>query len=143
MGLHEEINEIGKQEVGPIEIPGLKKVDETTKDNSQKLDELLKVVHNITADSVSSEALENLRRQLKEAESTIASLQRENRRLGEHDKAATAKIRDLTERIKVLEKALHDRTKYCQETIDQLQVELSSLKESLAGYKDRTAKLEE
>ena len=42
-------------EIGPITIPGFDKVEKTTHDNSKKLDELLKVVQNITAESGSSE----------------------------------------------------------------------------------------
>ena len=38
-------------EIGPITIPGLDKVEKTTNDNSEKLDELLRVVQNMTASS--------------------------------------------------------------------------------------------
>ena len=44
-------SQIVPPEIGPITIPGLDKVEKTTNDNSEKLDELLRVVQNMTAGS--------------------------------------------------------------------------------------------
>ena len=48
-------SQIVPPEIGPITVPGFDKVEKTTRGNSEKLDELLKVVQNITAESGSSE----------------------------------------------------------------------------------------
>jgi len=143
--LHEEINAIGGHESGggQVDIPGIKRVEKTTSDNSAKLDELLKVVQNITVDAGSSKELDELRRELATAEATIAALKRENGRLGDQLEKVSKEIKVREERIKSLQESLVGSERECRESLARLNETIKALEDELTERSNKVERLEE